>query len=69
MRRLRQKLCVLPQTDQSKFRLDQSIARIGIFDVKRFQYMNNEFKHSQGLDNGELNIPKLEWKHDRGSVL
>ena len=30
--------------------------------------MNNEFKHSQGLDNGELNIPKLEWKHDRGVV-
>ena len=30
--------------------------------------MNNEFKHSQGHDNGELNIPKLEWKHDRGAV-
>ena len=30
--------------------------------------MNNEFKHSQGRDNGELNIPKLEWKHDRGAV-
>ena len=30
--------------------------------------MNNEFKHSQGLDNGELNIPKLEWKQGRGAV-
>ena len=30
--------------------------------------MNDEFKHSQGHDNGELNIPKLEWKHDRGAV-
>ena len=30
--------------------------------------MNKDFKHSQSLDNGELNNPKLEWKHDRGSV-